>query len=211
VSAASAQAGGLGLEVVAGKAAGEKLAVEDRIMFGRQTEGPGRLAGDPELSRRHAEVMRASSGQFTIEDLASTNGTFVNGVRVAGPTVLTPGDLIDLGATRLIVRDAPVLAHPRPAVHAHAATMTIDVPPASPGAQPAGPPPIPAIGRSIQVAAPDVQQESAFALADAARLELALIVDFERCEATVAFGGGTEPLHLRVEDGRWRISDAGTS
>lgn len=64
----------------------------------------GRNAGndlvivDPEVSRRHAHVLRRE-GQFTVEDLGSTNGTFVNGVRVSTETPLRDGDTIDLADT----------------------------------------------------------------------------------------------------------------
>jgi pSer/pThr/pTyr-binding forkhead associated (FHA) protein len=98
---------GLGLEVVAGNAAGLVIAVGARLEFGRQAEGPGGLADDPELSRRHAEITRGTGGEYLLEDLSSTNGTFVNGRRLEASTALTPGDLIDIGATRLIVRGTP--------------------------------------------------------------------------------------------------------
>lgn len=48
------------------------------------------------ISRRHAQL--TFQGQwFSIQDLGSTNGTFVNGVRISGSQVLQPGDLISLG------------------------------------------------------------------------------------------------------------------
>ena len=49
-----------------------------------------------EISRRHASISFAG-GQYTIEDLASTNGTFVNGRRISTPTMLSDGDVLDLG------------------------------------------------------------------------------------------------------------------
>jgi len=51
---------------------------------------------DIEVSRRHARLIAQSSG-FVLEDLGSTNGTFVNGERVRTVTVLRPGDEIRLG------------------------------------------------------------------------------------------------------------------
>lgn len=50
---------------------------------------------DPEISRRHARFLRKPEGIF-IEDLGSTNGTFVNGARISVPQVLRNGDLITL-------------------------------------------------------------------------------------------------------------------
>ena len=51
---------------------------------------------DPEVSRRHAQIVRQEAG-YAIVDLGSTNGTFVNEVRVATLTPLQDGDQIRLG------------------------------------------------------------------------------------------------------------------
>ena len=48
---------------------------------------------DPEVSRKHARLS-AQAGGYILEDLGSTNGTFVNGTRLMGPHVLQPGELI---------------------------------------------------------------------------------------------------------------------
>ena len=57
-------------------------------------------ADDPALSRRHAVLRRRGDGAYAIEDLGSTNGTEVNGRRIAAgkPVVLGDGDRIHLGA-----------------------------------------------------------------------------------------------------------------
>jgi pSer/pThr/pTyr-binding forkhead associated (FHA) protein len=51
---------------------------------------------DAQVSRRHA-VVRWSGGGLTLEDLGSTNGTSVNGVRIDGPQRLEDGDAITIG------------------------------------------------------------------------------------------------------------------
>jgi len=48
---------------------------------------------DPEVSRKHARLS-AQAGDYVLEDLGSTNGTFVNGQRLMGPHILQPGELI---------------------------------------------------------------------------------------------------------------------
>jgi predicted component of type VI protein secretion system len=53
---------------------------------------------DPEVSRRHATI-RDHGGSLAIEDLGSTNGTFVNDQRITVVTVLRAGDLVRLGNT----------------------------------------------------------------------------------------------------------------
>jgi pSer/pThr/pTyr-binding forkhead associated (FHA) protein len=98
---------GARLEVVAGKAAGTSIVVEDELLIGRHAEGPGRLAEDDEISRSHARIALDGSGFCAIEDLGSTNGTFVNGLRVSAPQTLTEGDTIEVGATTIVVRELP--------------------------------------------------------------------------------------------------------
>ena len=57
---------------------------------------------DLEISRKHARVVQRG-GYYWIEDLGSSNGTFVNGLRIFSPQVLQPGDEIRLGQTVLRV------------------------------------------------------------------------------------------------------------
>lgn len=54
------------------------------------------VLGDAEVSRQHARITRTPAG-FVLEDLGSTNGTFVNAERLAAPRVLNAGDLLGLG------------------------------------------------------------------------------------------------------------------
>jgi pSer/pThr/pTyr-binding forkhead associated (FHA) protein len=45
-------------------------------------------------------------GKYVLEDLGSTNGTFVNGQRLAGPVVLKAGDVVSLGEQIVLMYDA---------------------------------------------------------------------------------------------------------
>jgi predicted component of type VI protein secretion system len=58
---------------------------------------------DPEVSRRHAAI-RDQGGSLAIEDLGSTNGTYVNGARISVVTVLKEGDEVRLGNTVWAIR-----------------------------------------------------------------------------------------------------------
>jgi len=53
-----------------------------------------------EVSRRHARLSRAPSGQWLLEDLGSTNGLYVNGKRVES-CLLGPGDIVKIGPVYL--------------------------------------------------------------------------------------------------------------
>lgn len=53
---------------------------------------------DPDVSRRHAVVRRVDGG-LAIEDVDSTNGTFVNETRISGLTQLGVGDRVRFGNT----------------------------------------------------------------------------------------------------------------
>lgn len=64
------------------------------------------------VSRQHCLLTRMPDGLFIIEDLSSTNGTFINGIRLKEPTPLYPGDQISLADTHLtfqIDQGLPVL------------------------------------------------------------------------------------------------------
>lgn len=52
--------------------------------------------GDSEVSRQHARLTRTPGG-YVLEDLGSTNGSYVNGERLAAPRVLSAGDLLGMG------------------------------------------------------------------------------------------------------------------
>lgn len=87
------------------------------------------ILGDAEISRQHARLTRTPGG-YVLEDLGSTNGTFVNGERLMAPRVLNPGDLVALGENVSLTFDA--------ATPEAAATVASDVAqPAQAVAQPA--------------------------------------------------------------------------
>jgi tRNA A-37 threonylcarbamoyl transferase component Bud32 len=68
---------------------------QDTTTIGR-TAGNDIIVPDPTVSRRHARLV-FHGGQWYLEDLDSSNGTFVNGVRIARPAPLLEGDELRLG------------------------------------------------------------------------------------------------------------------
>jgi predicted component of type VI protein secretion system len=77
---------------------GAEHAVQQGTTIGR--EGCDITLGDPDVSRRHAEI-QISNGDIAINDLGSTNGTFVNGERIDQPRTLRDGDEVRIGAVVL--------------------------------------------------------------------------------------------------------------
>ncbi len=55
---------------------------------------------DPEISRHHTTITFDGRG-FTVEDLNSTNGTFLNEERVNGKRPMKPGDIIRVGSSSM--------------------------------------------------------------------------------------------------------------
>jgi pSer/pThr/pTyr-binding forkhead associated (FHA) protein len=92
------------LRVTDGNAAGTEIPLDDGLLIGRSASGDGSLGGDPELSREHANIKWAGV-QLLIEDLGSTNGTFVNDEQVAERS-LRDSDVISLGGLELTFKES---------------------------------------------------------------------------------------------------------
>jgi FHA domain len=82
---------------------GEVLTVDSLpVTLGRGGQNTVALDGDDFASAQHARVEARGDGLW-VEDLGSTNGTFVNGARVTTPRKLQPGDVLRVGQTDLRV------------------------------------------------------------------------------------------------------------
>jgi pSer/pThr/pTyr-binding forkhead associated (FHA) protein len=75
----------------------------DQLIIGRDSSNSITI-NDAEISRKHSRLS-FQGGKYVLEDLGSTNGTFVNGQRLAGPVVLKPGDVISLGEQIVLMYD----------------------------------------------------------------------------------------------------------
>jgi pSer/pThr/pTyr-binding forkhead associated (FHA) protein len=76
----------LGQEATLGRAAGCQITIDDSF-----------------VSQLHARVF-ARDGRFLVEDLGSTNGTYLNRTKVSGPMVISRGDRVQVGNTVLELR-----------------------------------------------------------------------------------------------------------
>ena len=89
--------------VVDGANAGDRAELSEApILIGRGTDAAIRL-DDDYVSTRHARIA-ASDGQWFVEDLGSTNGTYVGSSRITAPTTLTLGTQVRIGKTILELR-----------------------------------------------------------------------------------------------------------
>ena len=125
----------------------------DQIDIGRDSTNEI-VINDAEISRRHARLT-FQGGKYVLEDLGSTNGTFVNGQRLAGPRVLKSGEVVSFGEQIVMIFEAThfdagaTVVSPRAAA-VPAASRPVMPPPPPPveyvGSVPANPTPMPIPG-----------------------------------------------------------------
>ena len=89
--------------VTEGSNVGERAELDQApILIGRGTDAAIRL-DDDYVSTRHARIA-ASGDQWFVEDLGSTNGTYIGSVRITQPTTVTLGTQVRIGKTILELR-----------------------------------------------------------------------------------------------------------
>lgn len=59
------------------------------------------VISDPHISSKHIQIGKTAQG-FTLSDLGSVNGTYVNDVKLLNPVMLRDGDEILIGVTKLV-------------------------------------------------------------------------------------------------------------
>ncbi len=112
-------ASGLPRLIVSGGAGkGREFVLKGSIRLGRETDNDIVLI-DPKISRHHA-AFEAAEGDYVVADLGSTNGTYVNDLRIGGPYRLEAGDRVRVGDVELtfstgrapVVPSSPVVSRP---------------------------------------------------------------------------------------------------
>lgn len=94
--------GSMALVVVRGGDEGRRIVIETPITIGRAPD-TGLFLDDVTVSRHHAELDRAGDGSWTLRDLGSLNGTYVNRQRVDS-AALAGGDEVQIGKYRFLVQ-----------------------------------------------------------------------------------------------------------
>jgi len=124
----------------------------DQLNIGRDSSNEI-VINDAEVSRRHARLT-FQGGKYVLEDLGSTNGTFVNGQRLAGPRVLKAGEVVSFGEQIVLVFEVTTNDPGATMVSPRAAAAVPSAP------RPAGPPPPPPADYVGSVPASPVSPES---------------------------------------------------
>ena len=149
----------------------------DEFLIGREAPDEGKLGQDAEISRQHARITHTGD-EYMIEDLGSTNGTFLNGRKISRPEVLSAGDRIQVGATTLVVQVSVPAASEAASAPEAAAAPDADTRSSEHMPMPALAPP----------------------------LSLHLEFDPATGEVRLDLGDDSEPLRLVYEEGRWRLA-----
>ncbi len=100
----------------------------DQVVIGRDSTN-GVVINDAEVSRKHARLT-FQGGKYVLEDLGSTNGTFVNGQRLAGPIVLRSGDVVSLGEQIVLMYESLTVDVGTTVIAPHKNVAAPEVPPA---------------------------------------------------------------------------------
>jgi len=92
------------LRLASGPLTGKVVEIDATLRLGRHPFNELSL-GDPGISRYHCWIL-VRDGVASVEDLASANGTFVNGKRLRLRHSLKTGDRIRIGSTEFVFSEA---------------------------------------------------------------------------------------------------------
>ena len=88
------------LTITQGSQAGQSAALADGVILIGRGADCQIILDDDYVSTRHARVVSGENGVY-VEDLGSTNGSYVNGQRITAPTTITMSDTVRIGKTIL--------------------------------------------------------------------------------------------------------------
>jgi predicted component of type VI protein secretion system len=113
------------LEIVEGPGAGKQVPLAGVVDVGRDPSLPLHLDEDSQVSRRHVRFSE-QGGSVAVEDLGSTNGTYVNEQPINSPRTLNAGDKVRVGLTVLELRTRQQVAARPSAVQVRPALTAVD-------------------------------------------------------------------------------------
>jgi len=79
---------------------------QQAVTIGRKSDNTIIIRDDPKVSRYHAKIFW-QGGDYVVEDLSSSNGSFVNNERLTKAYILDDGDLLQIGETSFLLNLPP--------------------------------------------------------------------------------------------------------
>jgi len=196
------------LRIIRGVAAGQEIVLPDtEFTIGREEQGMGPLGGDPEISRQHARFRFNDKGELLVEDLGSTNGTYVNGRRIHGARLLLPGNSIRVGMTTLELEEVKEDGGEEDGKGDSLASLAAATPPAAAGVPPApagaphAPPPPRPQARPTPAAPPRARPWSVRTAAARGLVAGVVVAGVIVALVLIAGGGNANPC-VRADNGR---------
>jgi|YNPNPStandDraft_1061719.scaffolds.fasta_scaffold02603_7 hypothetical protein len=133
---------GFRLVMTRGPEPGRTFTLEtEMVMIGRDPASEV-VINHPQVSRQHARLTRQGS-VMVLEDLGSTNGTFINGIRLTAPHVLNNEDVIGLGDAVAFTFYGPAGSLEETVLSRPGTVVAPQTPPPPPARRPAYTPPPP--------------------------------------------------------------------
>lgn len=133
---------GLQLLVQQGPRAGQSFDLNKPIITVGREAGSDIVLEDPQVSRHHARLT-LQAGVYVIEDLGSTNGTFLNEQRLTGTRPINPGDQLRFGDNVVLSVSGSLGAGETVVGQGQAPTLAPSFGPPPPSPSSFGPPPPP--------------------------------------------------------------------
>jgi pSer/pThr/pTyr-binding forkhead associated (FHA) protein len=96
------------LEVIQGPDRGKKVSFRPGMIIGRDPQTCHLTLSDANVSRQHSRINLLGSGRYSVEDLQSTNGTWLGGQRLQAAAPLTAGGTFQIGSSVLRLNAAEV-------------------------------------------------------------------------------------------------------
>jgi pSer/pThr/pTyr-binding forkhead associated (FHA) protein len=139
----------LQLIVLAGGKQGTRIPLKkSKFVIGRASECTLR-AGSEAVSRRHCAILRSETG-WTVRDLGSRNGTFLNETKLEGETALKAGDELAVGPLKFRVEETQFKDKPQPEEAKQPEAKSTEAKPGPQTVKPAKQPPVKDVADVVQ-------------------------------------------------------------